>query len=107
MKCENCGEEFTEENSTCPECGHKQKKEKTEDEGVAKGNSILWWALFVLFLGIGGTFIAGLIFIKEPMCVVIWLVGGVSSILAYIFISGWGIIVKKISLIEQHINKKK
>lgn len=105
MKCENCGEEFEDKEIKCPHCGQEIKG--AEDEGVAKGNKILWWALFMFFLEIGVTFFTGLIYIKKGDCLAIWAGGFIASMLSYLFVSGWGIIIKKISLIEQHLKNKK
>lgn len=83
------------------------QKQITMDEGVAKGEMIMTWAVVLFVVALISLGILGVVVIVSGWTegLIITIAGVFSAFTAYLFISALGMFIKKISLIEQHLNK--
>ena len=128
-KCGNCGFELDMRVRYCPTCNEiikvdiarennstsilkeevKTEKKEIEDEGVSAGQNLMTAAKVMLIVGLLGVIIGGisLICMKQIAEGIISLTGGIFiSVINYLFMFGFGVLIKKVSLIQQNQNKK-
>ena len=110
-------ENFTKENEELEEdysvktngdfAGIEKKK---RDEGVRKANRVDLAAKIIFALGIAISILSGFIFMVNGggiLGVIVMVAGPYASWLVYEFLSGFAMLIKKVSLIEQHTKNKK
>lgn len=128
MKCPKCKIETGRLiNGACSICGYKflEEQEKLvpenavqeEDEGIKKAKSVQLVAKIFLIIGIIASIIGAIVLFVladkwDDESLILYgfatiAVGIVLSWIIYTLISGFAMLIKKTSLIEQHINNKK
>ena len=126
MKCPKCNNEVSHLSGTCPNCGYafpeEQEKPVTanivqEDEGIEKAKDVQLAGKIFFIVGVLASVIGAIMMIvmgaddgKEFLILlgfVTLAVGIVLPWVIYTLISGFAMLIKKTSLIEQHINNKK
>ena len=126
MKCPKCNNEVSHLSGTCPNCGYafpeEQEKPVTantvqEDEGIEKAKDVQLVAKIFFIVGVLASVIGAIIMFviavddgKELLILPGFATLVIGILLSWIIralISGFAMLIKKTSLIEQHINNKK
>ena len=126
MKCPKCNNEVSHLSGTCPNCGYafpeEQKKPVTantvqEDEGIEKAKDVQLAAKIFFIVGVLASVIGAIIMFvisvddgKEFLILpgfATLVIGILLSWVIHSLVSGFAMLIKKTSLIEQHINNKK
>lgn len=126
MKCPKCNNEVSHLSGTCPNCGYafpeEQEKPVTantvqEDEGIEKAKDVQLAAKIFFIVGVLASVIGAIIMFviavddgKELLILPGFATLVIGILLSWIIrtlVSGFAMLIKKTSLIEQHINNKK
>lgn len=126
MKCPKCNNEVSHLSGTCPNCGYafpeEQEKPVTantvqEGEGIEKAKDVQLAAKIFFIVGVLASVIGAIIMFviavddgKELLILPGFATLVIGILLSWIIrtlVSGFAMLIKKTSLIEQHINNKK